>query len=49
MVYGYELKVDFAQKGAVAVEKSSRGAGKAGAARTKDVAAKKKTAPRKRA
>src|SRR5438477_9604906 len=49
-VYGYELRVDFAQKGAAATaERSSRGAGKASAPRTKDVAAKAKTAPRKRA
>jgi transcriptional regulator with XRE-family HTH domain len=51
MVYGYELKVDFALKGAVPVERGSRGAGtqKAAAARTKAAPAKPKTAPRKRA
>src|SRR6478736_1638220 len=51
-VYGYELKVDFAQKGAaVPAERGSRGAGKASAPRTKDLAAKAKakSAPRKRA
>jgi len=47
-VYGYDLKVDFSQKGASApVERGSRGGGKAAAARTKD--ATRKAAPRKRA
>ena len=51
MVYGYELKVDFAQKGAGPVERGARGAGtqKAAATRTKAAPAKPKTAPRKRA
>ena len=50
-VYGYELKVDFAQKGAaVAVERGARGAGtQKAAARAKAAPAKPKTAPRKRA
>jgi len=50
-VYGYELKVDFAQKGAaVSVERGSRaGMQKAAAARSKAAPAKPKSAPRKRA
>ena len=44
-VYGYDLKVDFSQKGASApVERGSRGGGKAAAARTEDAAPKKTTA-----
>ena len=50
MVYGYELKVDFAQKGAaVPAERGSRGVQKAAAVRTKAAPAKSKSAPRKRA
>src|SRR4029078_5569222 len=50
--YGYELRGDFAQKGAaLPVERASRGAGaqKAAAGRAKAAPAKPKSAPRKRA
>lgn len=52
MVYGYELRVDFAQKGAaLPVDRAARGAGaqKATAARAKAAPSKSKPAPRKRA
>ena len=47
-VYGYELRVEFSQRGAAAVDGGSRGGGKGAAARTKDATAKRKPAPRKR-
>ena len=46
-VYGYELKVDFTQKGSL--ERGSRGGGKAAAARTKDATVKPTTKPKARA
>lgn len=46
-VYGYELRVEFSQRGAATADGSRAGA-KATAARTKDAAAKRKPAPRKR-